>query len=131
MYKLTLNCVRCVTEITPPDAYVAVGKALVLNCTLTPHYTKALGASSMYFGRMSGVTVRIPAQFQHVINPRILQLRHPRMKIENEGPYACYMNESSIGGNEATLLGIPAQVQVDCEYISSLMLLSRLHFPGC
>ncbi|KAK2186586.1 hypothetical protein NP493_195g05022 [Ridgeia piscesae] len=67
----------------------------------------------MYFGRMSGVTVRIPARFQHVINPRILQLRHPRMKIENEGPYACYMNESSIGGNEATLLGIPAQVQVD------------------
>ncbi|KAI0228399.1 hypothetical protein LSAT2_021137 [Lamellibrachia satsuma] len=102
-------------KITPADAYVVVGDELVLNCTLTQFFTKNLNASFMYFGRMSdsGQPAKIPDRLQHVLGPRILQLRIPGMKKTNADTYSCYINETSVGGSATAMPAVPATVQVD------------------
>ena len=88
------------------ETYVAVGRELALNCSLSQSYTGILDASYLYFN----YTSKRPAVAEYVLDSRTRQLKIPKVQRSDAGAYHCYLNETSIGGREKSLRSTAAVI---------------------
>ena len=87
-----------------------MGSDFLLNCSFAKSYIGALDASYLYY------TTEHPREhpIERVLNSRTRQLMVPNMQKVDAGVYHCYLNETSIGGEEMSLHSSAAVVvQVD------------------
>jgi len=84
-----------ISDITTSKVKVTVGSEFTASCTFRQTYIGPLNASFLYFAYPNKRTETV----EYVLNGRAM-LKITSMQKNDTGIYYCYLNETSMGGNE-------------------------------